>query len=177
MDTDDKATDDDFDGWAIAYSSFYDTGSRIDREFRLSRKLVVTARRWTKFAEGLVRARTGQTRGRWETLFAIGFSDAPVTNNDLSERMNLQWPTLVRVLDALERDGLIVRTENKADKRSRLISLTDAGRRIVREIQPILDTARREVLSDLDDDELVLCEALLERIARRTNRWREAGKE
>lgn len=158
---------DDFDRWAAGYDGYYRLGSRVDREFRLSRKLVLTSRRWTKWVEGLIRAETGQTRGRWETLFAIAFSKVPVTNNDLSERMNLRWPTLVRLLDSLERDGLIVRTENEADKRSRLISLTDAGRDVVREVQPVLDRAREQVLSDLDDDELAICEALLERIARR----------
>lgn len=173
MDGADGTEDDDFHRWAHAYDSFYVSGTRLDLEFKLSRKLVVTARRWTKYAEGLIHARTGQTRGRWETMFALAFSNAPLTNNELSERMNLRWPTLVRVLDALERDGLIDRTENPADKRSRFISLTPAGRRVVEDIQPILDAARSEVVGDLTDEELVLCEALLERIARRVTRWRE----
>lgn len=173
MDVAEGTEDDGFDRWAIAYSSFYRPGSRMDREFRLSRKLVLTARRWTKYAEGLIHAKTGQTRGRWETLYALSFSSRPVTNNDLSERMNLRWPTLVRVLDALERDGLIVRTENVADKRSRFISLTDAGRKVVNDIHPILNAAREEVVSDLSDEELMQCELLLEKIARRITRWRE----
>lgn len=172
-----SASADQFDNWTLQYGDFYPRGSRLDREFRLTRKLLFTARRWTNLVDGLIRARTGQTRGRWEILFALAHSGAPMTTSALSERMYVQWPTLVRVLDGLERDGLVARTENPDDKRSRLITLSAEGLRVTRQVQPILDNARSEILGDLSEDELELCTALLDRIMSRTTSWRVAAAE
>ncbi|MGE5721226.1 MAG: MarR family winged helix-turn-helix transcriptional regulator [Sphingomonadales bacterium] len=164
---------DEFDTWAVGYDSFYVQGSRGDLEFRLARKIVMAGRRWTNVIDGLIRAKTGQTRGRWQTLFAIAFSEPPLTTSALAERMDVQWPTLVRVLEGLERDGLITRTENPADKRSRFIAVTPSGDRLIREIKPMLDTARAQAFAGLDNDELELCSTLLTRLLDRTKRWRD----
>lgn len=158
------AARDTFDDWAVAYDGFYPAGSRHDREFRLSRKLVLASRRWTALIDEAIRRETGQSRARWETLFAIGFCGRPVTTVELSERMSLQWPTLVRVLKDLEAEGLIARTDNPNDGRSRLIDLSGDGRRILDRVQPVLDAVRHQVLAEFEEDELAQTERLLDRL-------------
>ncbi len=160
------AAHDRFDEWAIAYDDFYPAGSRHDREFRLSRKLVLATRRWTALIDEAIRRETGQGRARWETLFAIGFCGRPVTTVELSERMSLQWPTLVRVLKDLEADGLIERVDNPNDGRSRLINLADAGRRILDQVQPVLNPVRHAVLADFGEEELAGAEQMLDKLLR-----------
>ncbi len=162
----DNAAHDRFDEWAIAYEDFYPAGSRQDREFRLTRKLVLAARHWTALIDEVIRRETGQSRARWETLFAIGFSGHPVTTVELSERMSLQWPTLVRLLKDLEAEGLIDRADNPTDGRSRLISLSDAGRRILEELQPVLDPIRHSVLAGFSDKELAGADRMLDQLLR-----------
>jgi MarR family transcriptional regulator for hemolysin len=163
---------DDFDEWAVNHGAFYAPGSRLDREFRLSRKLVIVARRWTNLIDGLIKAKQDQSRARWQTMFAIAFSDPPLTTIALSSRLGVQWPTLIRVLDDLERHGLITRTDNPADRRSRWIALTPEGERITGRIQTILDPARAEILADLTDEEMELAMRLLDKILARTGTWR-----
>jgi MarR family transcriptional regulator, transcriptional regulator for hemolysin len=158
--------DDRFDDWAVAYADFYPAGSRLDREFRLSRKLVLAARHWSALVDEVIRRQTGQTRARWETLFAIGFSGRPVTTVELSARMSLQWPTLVRVLKDLEAEGLIARVDNPTDGRSRLISLSDAGRDMLQKVQPALDPVRSAMLTDLSEEELAGAEKVLDKLLR-----------
>jgi len=154
----------DFDDWAVYYPDYYPKGARVDREYRLSRMLVMAGRSWVTYVDNRLRAATGQTRARWQALFAIAFGPQPVTLTDLGQRLFVQWPTLVRVVEGLAADGLIERIDNPRDGRSKLVSLTPAGLAVVHEIQPILDEERSAMLAGLDDDELAQCAELLDRM-------------
>jgi MarR family transcriptional regulator for hemolysin len=154
----------DFEYWADHYNDFYPEGGRLDREYRLSRLLVMSGRSWITHIDKRLRDATGQSRVRWQTLFTIAFGPQPVTLTDVGQRLFVQWPTLVRVIEGLVEDDLIKRIDNPRDGRSKLVSLTPKGLAIVETIQPILDEERRAVLADLDDKELELCADMLHRI-------------
>lgn len=160
----------DFDDWANHYNDFYPVGKRLDREYRLSRLLVMSGRSWMTHIDNRVRAETGQSRARWQALFTIAFGPQPVTLTDLGQRLFVQWPTLVRVIEGLATDGLIKRVDNPRDGRSKLVSLTPEGLAVVHKIQPILDDERRLMLADLSDKELESCADMLSRIFARVAR-------
>ena len=82
----------------------------------------------------------------------------------------MQWPTLVRVVEGLVTDGLIKRIDNPRDGRSKLVSLTPEGERVVRKIQPVLDAERAAMLSDFDEAELEQAAELLHRMFARVAR-------
>ncbi|HZV57553.1 MAG TPA: MarR family transcriptional regulator [Sphingobium sp.] len=147
----------DLDSWARYYHDYYPPNSRRDLEYRLSRILVMAGRIWATHADNVLRAEAGQSRARWQTLFAIDFGEQPVTMTDIGVRLNVQWPTLVRVLEGLEKDGLISRVDNPRDGRSRLVSITEAGRTLLREVRPTLDIERARLLAGLSDEELAQC--------------------
>lgn len=52
----------------------------------------------------------------------------PCTQKTLADYFEIDPAAVCRMLDALERNGLIVRSAAKRDRRSGLIELTDAGR-------------------------------------------------
>ncbi len=151
-----------FDEMAPRAGDFYPPETRAGQEFRLSRKLVLVARRWTTLIDGALKASSGQNRARWQTLFAIAFAEPPVTTLTLSMRLSVQWPTLVRSLAALEAEGLVTRRDNPADGRSRIIALTDRGRAMLDRIQPVMDETRAAVMAGLTDEELALATRLLD---------------
>jgi MarR family transcriptional regulator for hemolysin len=109
-------------------------------------------------------ARTGQSRSRWQTLFVLNVAKPPVTTSLLSERLAIQWPPLIRTLHSLEADGLIRRYANPHDKRSRYIEITDAGRAVVDQVQPVLSEIRTEVFANLTEEEVRLATRILEKI-------------
>jgi MarR family transcriptional regulator for hemolysin len=155
--------------WAKRYGDFYPIGKRKDLEFRFTRSLIFAARRWTTLSEETVKAATGQSRARWQTLFSIAFTDERTTTLQLAERLGVQWPTLVRTLNGLEQDGLIRRTDNPDDRRSRLIEITPEGRRMIADVQPVLDPTRAGALTALSDRQLAEIVELLDQIARPDN--------
>jgi MarR family transcriptional regulator for hemolysin len=152
-----------FDSWATRFGEFYPDGSRPELEFRFSRLLILAARRWSSYIDEAIREKTGQPRARWQTLAALAFSDGPIATIELSERMAVQWPSLIRTLDGLEAEGLVERKINPADKRSRRVTITGKGLAVFREVKAVLDPTRAVLLEGFSDDELRVAERLLDR--------------
>lgn len=152
-----------FDGWAKRFGDFYAEGSRARLEFRFSRLLILAARRWSTYIDEAIRQQTGQPRARWQTLAALAFSDGPIPTIELAERMAVQWPSLIRTLNELEGEGLVERRTNPADKRSRLVTITEAGLAVFREVKHVLDPTRAALLRGFSDEELANAERLLDR--------------
>ena len=154
----------DFELWASRFAEFYEPGTREEVEFQLTRKLILAARRWTVHADEHVRRKPGHSRARWQTLSALAFSAGPVATLELAARLSVRWPTLVRMLNHLEQDGLISRETNPDDKRSRLVSITPQGRRVIARVQDVLDPVRTRALAALSSDELAATEQMLDRL-------------
>lgn len=149
------------------YDRLYPAGSRVDLEFRAVLAILRTGRLWAKAVEQIVAAEAGQSRVRLEMLFAMAFAGGPTTATLLAQRLDVTWPALVRNLDSLDEEGLIVRHCNPADGRSRLVELTESGWAAIDEMRRCVDPARSEVLSNLSDEELETVTALVGRIFER----------
>jgi len=65
----------------------------------------------------------GITSRQWEVLACISH-DGELSQSELAERMHIEAPTLVGVLDRMERDGWIVRVTDDSDRRRKLIRPT-----------------------------------------------------
>ncbi|WP_235506501.1 MarR family winged helix-turn-helix transcriptional regulator [Altererythrobacter sp. Root672] len=155
---------DDFGRWATEFGRFYPKGSRSNLEFRLSRLLILSSRRWMALIDSKVSKSTGYARPQWQTLFAIAFQGGRATTIELAERMGVKWPALVRTLNSLEADGLIVRNENPDDRRSRLIEITNAGSQVLARVQPVVDPTRKAVLEGFSEEEMQTFAGLLSRL-------------
>lgn len=55
-------------------------------------------------------------------------ADGDASQKRISENLGVTGPTVVRIIDALEKKELVYRTRDKEDRRIVLISLTDKGR-------------------------------------------------
>jgi MarR family transcriptional regulator for hemolysin len=68
-------------------------------------------------------AEHGITYRQWEVLVWLSFA-GECSQNELAARMLIEAPTLVGVLDRMERDGWIQRVPDAADRRRKLIRPT-----------------------------------------------------
>jgi DNA-binding MarR family transcriptional regulator len=90
----------------------------------------------------------------------------PASQRELGEQLRKDPADMVRLLDAAESSGLVVRAADPADRRRRLVSLTPAGSAALRSH---FDTAREvedEALAALDASERATLHALLLRLPR-----------
>lgn len=79
--------------------------------------------------------------------------EAERTQIQLAEISQLDKTTMVVTMDELEKAGLAERHPSSVDRRARIISVTEAGKRLVEEGTRIADGVHRQVLSALSDDE------------------------
>jgi MarR family transcriptional regulator, transcriptional regulator for hemolysin len=76
-----------------------------------------------------------------------------VTQTEIARMVGLDKTTMVVAVDELEAAGLAERRSSQADRRARVIAVTKAGERKVREAEAILDRVREDVLSVLPESE------------------------
>ncbi|WP_326644544.1 MarR family transcriptional regulator [Streptosporangium sp. NBC_01755] len=85
--------------------------------------------------------------------------------NDLADRVLLSRSGLTRLIDRLQRDGLVEREACTSDARGLFAVLTDAGAARLAEAGPTyLRGVRAQFLGMLDTDELRQCAAVLNRL-------------
>lgn len=96
-------------------------------------RLAYVARRLRQAVDGELWA-FGLTEATWRPLAYVGHLGEGVRQKELAEALGIQGPSLVRLLDALERRGMIERREQESDRRVRGIYLTQAGRRLQQRI-------------------------------------------
>lgn len=65
----------------------------------------------------------GLTVGYMPVFFTLS-AKSPITQKELAETIGVEQPTMANTLTRMERDGLIARTPDPADRRSALIALT-----------------------------------------------------
>jgi MarR family transcriptional regulator, organic hydroperoxide resistance regulator len=87
------------------------------------------------------------------------------TQLELSRMVCVDKTTLISVLDRLEKQDLIVRTVDPADRRVRIPQITAAGRRVFAKFAAARDAAEARALDGIDPDERALLIRLLSRIA------------
>lgn len=136
-------------------------------ELNTAYKLVIAARRWRARMTEKFRI-AGSSASEFSALYSLASAPAGLKQSELAERMGVTGPTLTRLLDTLERRGLLERTAIIGDRRSRLTRLTAEGRDAVRALDPIAAASRREVFDGWTDEELKRFEALLDQVLERT---------
>jgi MarR family transcriptional regulator for hemolysin len=149
--------------WADQYGRYFLERSRADFQFRVTRGLVLVARRWRTRVDEELKG-IGQTRSRLETLAALAFSGAPVSVAYLAHRAGVKWPTLVRMLNSLEADGLIRRFDNPDDGRSRLVELTPAGSDMLDRMQALINPLRDQLMQGSTDAEVIAMSSFVQRL-------------
>ena len=75
------------------------------------------------------------------------------TQRDLARFAKVEQPPMAQMLDRMERDGLIRRTPDPADGRSRRIVLTEPARQRLPNACAVLLDGNREALSGFTDEE------------------------
>jgi DNA-binding MarR family transcriptional regulator len=108
----------------------------------------------------------GLNLSAYEALLSLARApDSRMKRVDLANGLLLSAGGVTRLLDGLERDGLVAREECSSDRRISYAVLTEAGRTKLREASKSHTRQIRELLGGLyHDDELAQLAALLDRL-------------
>jgi len=144
--------------------------SREDLHFQFTTLVTQFSRRWrNRLNERLTEI--NQTQARCESLFWIEVAGGHATQRELADRVGIEGPTFARMLDTLEEEGLVERRVSKEDRRTKTIALKKRAIPGLKRIGEIVGTARRDLLQDVDEKELLavvsLMRILISRLERR----------
>ncbi len=94
----------------------------------------------------------GLTLSRARALFALSRRNG-LNQRELADELDIETPTIVRLLDGMEKQGFIERRVEHTDRRAKKIHMTDLGRSIATEIDKLACEIREQVLGDVDPAE------------------------
>ncbi|WP_182417459.1 MarR family winged helix-turn-helix transcriptional regulator [Bartonella sp. HY038] len=117
----------------------------IDLLLKVSRKIPV-------LFDSYARTR-GLTLARARTLLALSRSDG-VYQKGLAEKLDIENASMVRLIDALEEQGLVARAVAQGNRRANTIHLTVGGKAIVEELESHSAALRNELLFGIMPDKL-----------------------
>lgn len=115
-----------------------------------------TARAWRAELDRRM-ATLGLTDARGFTLLQLSRADGALTQKALAGLAGVQGPTLVRVIDWLEKEELVSRSASPHDRRSKLLVLTPRGRQLAGRIERIAAEVRDELFAGVDPEAIEQC--------------------
>jgi MarR family transcriptional regulator for hemolysin len=119
----------------------------------------------------------GLTEATWRPLMYVRTLGDGVRQKELATALSIEGPSLVRVLDSLERRGFIERREDEADRRARGIHLTKSGRELAVRAARIGNGFQARLLAGVPLADLETCERVLDSLERQMEEPQQAGEQ
>lgn len=110
------------------------------------------ARRWHHLAERSFAAmRLNHTEAR--LLSMLDQHGGSTTQDTLSNQLNVDRSNAGRALSRLESSGMVVRSKDEVDARTKIVDITDAGKAAVEEIAQVRAEMAEDLLGKLSKSE------------------------
>lgn len=87
----------------------------------------------------------GLTLPRARALLILG-RGAQLNQRELADELDIETPTLVRLLDGMEKQGFIERQAVEGDRRAKQIAMTAYGAKVAEEVLDLARSLRADVL-------------------------------
>jgi MarR family transcriptional regulator for hemolysin len=126
------------------------TNAPLGRE--LIEDLAAFNRKLRAVFDKIVRERN-MTLPRARVFFTLNKKDG-INQRELADRLELETPTLVRILDAMEGQGFVERRVAGSDRRAKEIYITETGKVVAGEIDDIAVSVRAQVIAGIPERDL-----------------------
>ncbi|WPC06723.1 MarR family transcriptional regulator [Pseudomonas benzenivorans] len=106
----------------------------------------------------------GLSQARWLVLLHLARFDELPTQRELAKSVGVEGPTLARLLDSLEAQGLVSRQAVPEDRRAKKISLSPQAQPLIEQIEAISTQLRKECFAGIDEEDLRRCQQVHARV-------------
>ncbi|MEG5176214.1 MarR family transcriptional regulator [Microcoleus sp. B3-D7] len=104
--------------------------------------------------------------GSWFALRVLWLEDG-ISQRELAKRLGVMEPWALEMVRSMERDGLVMRTRDEADRRRLKLTLTEKARSLEPKMMNIASAVNRLMLEGLTESEEVLLKLLLKKVRER----------
>lgn len=109
----------------------------------------------------------GLSQATWRVLVTIGISESKLNQSELAERLGIEQPTLVNLLNRLEKDGWIERRVLEHDRRCKQLVLQAKALQVYDQIKSIATQLKMELIQEIEPHELDACVDVLRRLKKK----------
>ena len=95
----------------------------------------------------------GMTLSRARVFRKLSRRDG-INQRELADELELETPTLVRILDAMEAQNFIERRAALSDRRAKQIFMTESGKVVAAEVEALATSVRADILEGISDDDV-----------------------
>lgn len=97
-------------------------------------------------------------------VMLVGRAGDGMRQGTLADQLGMEAPSVVPLLDQLERSGLVERRVDASDKRARLLHPTEAGHTIATQVEERTAAIRAELFAGIDAADLIAATRVLDRL-------------
>jgi MarR family transcriptional regulator, transcriptional regulator for hemolysin len=106
----------------------------------------------------------GLSDAKWRTVLHLSRGPKGMSQAELAGRLNIEAPTLARLLDRLSKDGWVERRAAANDRRVKCVHLLPKAAAVVKHIDKSMRDVQADVLRGIPRAELHRCIATLQKV-------------
>ncbi len=132
--------------------------------------LKTSAKAWEKAADIELRERFGLTGAKWKIITVLSIKEG-ITQKHIADMLFVEAPTLVSVIDKMEKDGYVKRESDSNDRRNNLIFMTKKSKDIVDPIIESILEIRNMGLNKISEKDMEAAKKVLAQIITNTEKF------
>jgi MarR family transcriptional regulator, transcriptional regulator for hemolysin len=122
-----------------------------------------TAKAFVKALDSQLREKVGVTAGQWKVLVMLVDQNG-LTQKEIADRLGLDGATLIPIIDKMERDKLVVRKVDPADRRNNRIYRTEMADVLWDKMMECASNIKEISLKGIPDENVKIMKDVLENI-------------
>lgn len=148
----------------------------LDLKESIGLLLKTSAKTWEKAADIELRERFGIAGAKWKIIVALSIKEG-ITQKHIADMVFIEAPTLVPVLDKMQKEGYLTRQTDPNDRRNNLIFMTKKSKDLVDSIIDCILDIRNMGLNKISKKDMEITKKVLSQIASNTEEFiRQKGE-
>ena len=115
-----------------------------------------------------LRKKVGITFGQWKIIIIVvnnnNDDDNGLTQREIADKLGLEGPTLIPIIDKLEKDGFLLRKVDKNDRRNNRIFLTKKSKDLLDSMINCGENIKQILLKDVSDADVSITKNTLKKM-------------
>lgn len=149
----------------------------LDLKDSIGLLLKTSAKTWERAADIELRQRFGIIGGQWKIIITLSLEEG-ITQKKIADMSFVEAPTLVPIIDKMEKEGYLTRKPDPGDRRNNLIFMTDKSKKIVNPIIDCILEIREMGLKNISKKDIEVTKKVLRQINTNTDEFiKKKGEE
>jgi len=105
----------------------------------------------------------GISRVKWTALYYLG-KHPGISQRELAMYMHIKSSTVARLIDRMEKEGLVDRVKDSTDRRVSILELSSSGQKLMDKLLPEGQDFSREMSQGISETDLQIYNAVIEQL-------------